>query len=262
MIDLSPRRAALGSLLGLTLMGMAAGPTLAQATGTHTGPVANHATSGKKGKKKGKGKGRPQVTVHCASVGVTCKGKPGPAGPAGPAGPTGPAGTPGTNGAIVLRARGAAAGVTLTGESGSCVSLLCGESIPVSPDIWTEGPEEDDQFLGTFTVTIPSESVCDIENSSKVLEEDRVIVTVLIDGKLEGIAELEGETSEVTLNTSIIFNLGIEAEEAAAEGFGEGFFMGNGTNQAHVLSVQGEDECEGSVHAKVSNMAIDVLGTV
>jgi hypothetical protein len=252
MIDLSPRRAVLGPLLGLTLTGLALAPPIAQAAEHHHGPVAHHAK-----RKKGKKKGGTQVIVHCASVGVSCKGTPGPAGPQGPAGTPG---APGANGAnVVLRARGLTS-TEVSAESSGCGSIICGAGIAVSPDSWVEGPEEDDQLVGSATVTIPSEAACGAEESSKVVP-DRVALIAEVDGKLEGITEVEGSTTETTVSAEIVFDLGVEALEAAQEGFGVGFFIGNGSNQTHVLTVQGEDDCKTAVHATVSNLAIDVLGT-
>ena len=250
MTHLSPHRA-LGPLLGVALMGLTVGPALAQASGRHNGPVAHHAK-----RKKGK-KGGTRVTVHCASVGVSCKGTPGPAGPQGPAGAPG---APGANGSIVvLRARGGA--TPLSAAPGSCASLFCGSNIPLNPDVWTQGANEDDQFVGTVTLQIPSEVACGIEESSKKLEPDRIIMTVLVDGKIEGLVELEGQTGESTVTTGVIFDLGIEGAQAAAEGIGPGFLLGGSTSQTHILTVQGADECVTASHATVSNLAIDVLGT-
>jgi hypothetical protein len=252
MIVLSSRRAVLGPLLGLALAGLSLTPALAQAAGPNHGPAAHQAK-----KKKGKKKGGQQVIVHCASVGVTCKGKPGPAGPQGPAGTPG---APGANGAnVVLRARGGAS-TEVAAESTGCGEILCGGSIAVSPDSWVEGPEEDDQLVGSVTITIPSEAACGAEESGK-LTADQVVLVAQVDGKVDGITEVEGNTAETTVSTEIVFDLGVEALEAAEEGFGTGFFLGNGSNQTHVLTVEGEDECKTAVHATVSNLAIDVLGT-
>ncbi len=253
MIVLSSRRAVLGPLLGFALAGLSLTPALAQAAGNH-GPVAHHA---KAKKRKNKKKNGTQVIVHCASVGVSCKGKPGPTGPQGPAGAPG---APGANGAnVVLRARGAAS-TPVPAESTSCGQIICGGSIAVSPNSWVEGPEEDNQLLGSVTITIPSEAACGAEESGK-LTADQVVLAAQVDGKLEGITEVEGSTAETTLSTQIVFDLGVEALEAAEEGFGTGFFLGNGSSQTHVLTVQGEDDCKTAVHATVSNLAIDVLGT-
>jgi hypothetical protein len=253
MIAFSSRRTVLGPLLGLALAGLSLSPALAQAASASHRPGAHQA---KKKKGKSKKKTGQQVIVHCASVGVTCKGT---AGPAGPAGATGPQGTPGANGAnVVLRARGTTS--TVSAESTSCGEIFCGSSIPLSPNSWTEGPEEDDQLLGTVTITIPSEAACGDEEGGK-LEDDEVILAAQVDGKLEGITEVEGSTAETTVSTEIVFDLGVEALEAAEEGFGTGFFMGNGTSQTHVLTAEGEDGCQTAVHATVSNLAIDVLGT-
>jgi hypothetical protein len=254
MINLSPRRLMLGSLLGLALAGVSLTPALAQAAhGTH-GPLAHHA---KAKKRKSKNKGGTQVIVHCASVGVTCKGTPGPTGPQGPAGTPG---APGANGAnVVLRARGVAA-TEVSAESSGCGTIICGGSIAVSPDSWVEGPEEDDQLVGSVTITIPSETECGAEESSK-LTPDQVILTAEVDGKLDGITEVEGSAAGTTVSTEVVFDLGVEALEAAQEGFGTGFFIGNGSSQTHVLTVEGEDQCKTAVHATVNNLAIDVLGT-
>ncbi|HEY3829686.1 MAG TPA: hypothetical protein VGL57_10870 [Solirubrobacteraceae bacterium] len=250
MIHLSPRRA-LGPLLGVALLGLSVGPALAQGAGGRHEPVAHHAK-----KKKSKKKSGTQVTVRCASVAVTCKGTTGPQGPSGPIGPVGPAGAPGAT--VVLRARGTAA--TLAAAPGSCGEIFCGGSIAVTPDLWTEGAEEDDQLIGTLTATIPSTAECGYEESSTP-HTDEVILTVLVDGKLDGIAELEGGSSESTVTAPIAFDLGIEAAEAAQEGFGTGFLMSNGTSQTHVLTVQGSDRCTTVHHATISSLAIDVLGT-
>jgi hypothetical protein len=250
MIDLSPRRAALGALLGLSLTSLALAPALAQARDGRHAPVAHHA------RKKGKKKGGPQVIVHCASIGVTCKGTPGPAGPQGPAGTPG---APGVNGAsVTLRARGG--GVQLPGKSSSCGSLICGESIPVTPNVWTQGASEDNQFVDTATIQIPSEVACGNEESSK-LAPDEVILVVEIDGKIEGLTEVKGGSGESTVVAPIVFDLGIESLEGASEGIGPGFFLGSGTSQTHVMTVLGEDYCATAAHAKVTSLAIDVLGT-
>lgn len=253
MIHLSPHRA-LGPLLAVALMGLIGGPALAQAAGGHHGPVAHHST-----KKKNKKKGGAQVIVHCASVGVSCKGRPGPAGPQGPAGTPGAPGTPGANGAsIILRARGG--GIQLPTESSSCGEIFCGGNIPLNPDIWTQGAGEDDQFVGTATVQIPSEAACGYEESS-TKKPDRIILIASVDGKIEGLSELEGQTGETTATADIAFDLGIEALEGASEGIGPGFLLGGEASQSHILTVEGEDACVTSSHATISSLAIDVLGT-
>jgi hypothetical protein len=251
MIDLSPRRVALGALLGLGLTSLTVAPALAQAADGSHGPVAHHAR-----KKKGKKKGGPQVIVHCASVGVTCKGTPGPAGPQGPAGTPGAAGVNGAT--VILRARGG--GVQLPGKSSSCGSLICGENIPLTPNIWTQGATEDNQFVGSATIQVPSETACGYEESSK-LKPDQVILVAEIDGKIEGLTEIEGGSGETTVVAPIVFDLGIESLEGASEGIGPGFFLGSGASQTHVLTVLGEDACATAAHAKVTSLAIDVLGT-
>jgi hypothetical protein len=255
MIAFSSRRAVLGPLLGLALAGLSLTPALAQATNGSHRPGAHQAK--KKKKSKSKKKGGQQVIVHCASVGVTCKGTPGPTGPTGP---TGLQGTPGANGAnVVLRARGMAS-TEVSAESSSCGTIICGSSIPLSASSWIEGPEEDDQLVGSVTITLPGETACGAEEGG-TLEDDKAILAAEVDGKLEGITEVGGSTAETTVSSEIVFDLGIEALEAAEEGFGTGFFMGSGTSQTHVLTVEAEDECKTAVHATVSNLAIDVLGT-
>jgi hypothetical protein len=247
-------RRALGPLLGVALLGLTVGPALAQAAGKHHEPLAHHSN-----KKKTKKKGGTQVIVHCASVGVSCKGRPGPAGPQGPAGAPGAPGAPGANGAVViLRARGG--GTQLPAMSSSCGEIFCGGSIPLNPDIWTQGAGEDDQFIGTATVQIPSEEACGAEESS-TKKPDRIILIASVDGKIEGLSELEGQTGATTVTADIAFDLGIEALEGASEGIGPGFLLGGEASQSHVVTVEGEDDCVTANHATVSSLSIDVLGT-
>jgi hypothetical protein len=246
-------------------------PVGALASHGHSGAKAHRAKS----KRKAKGHKGSSVTVKCASVTVTCKGTPGPAGPQGPAGPAGAPGAAGINGAnVVLRARevGAVSAELTEARKKECEAEkpelpICGARVPLSQTSWTEGAGEDDQFIGSVTASIPSQAACKRENSKKELESDELVVFVEVDNKLEALSEVSGEKSAKTLDVPIDFDFAvlIALEGGGSPGVGTGFFLGNGTPQPHTLQVQAVDDCPdeaGVTHASISNLAIDVLGTM
>jgi hypothetical protein len=260
MLDLSPRRAVLGSLLGFALMGLTFGPALAQASHGHHRSVAHHAK-----KKKSKSKGGTKVTVRCASVGVSCKGRPGPAGATGPAGLNG---APGQNGLDGVRtvARITTTGATTTSPEASCslIPVLTCPLVPLNGASWTEGPSEDDQFYGQVTVSLPSQEGCGFKKPETTVA--RVEGIVEVDGKIEGITEVKGQEASATQQTiPIIFNLAFATVEESGSPesalLGTGFFMGNGASQPHTLSFFAIDNCVGGVHPVLNSAVIDVFGT-
>lgn len=209
----------------------------------------------KKSKKKPKKKPPTPVIVKCASVTVTCKGTPGATGPQGPTGLNGANGS-----AVVLRARGAG-----TVEAGpeklppGCESYGCveGQNVPLSPSTWTEGPTEDDQMLGSLTLSVPSEAECNAGT------KPMVFVIPVVDGIAEGLIGAEGGTTAVTLTPSLFaqsyFKLELEEAEPGIA-FGTGFFLADGESHAHTVTVKVFDNCV-TKHATVSNVAIDVLAS-
>jgi hypothetical protein len=211
----------------------------------------------KKSKKKPKKKPATTVIVKCASVTVTCKGTPGATGPQGPAGANGANGS-----AVVLRARSTGS-VAAIEETSGCSSILCvgGQNVPVNPSTWTQGPTEDDQMIGSITVSVPSEADCGAEDtSSKTLEAGRAEILVSVDGLIEGLAVGVGGTGPTTINTAIVFDLGIIDIEDPSGEVGSGFFIGNGGNQTHTVAVRAVDSCK-KAQATISNVAVDVLAS-
>lgn len=261
-------RAGLGAAaLALALAGLTL-PASTLAAHGHSGSEAHRAKA--KGKKK-KGSKGVTVKVKCASVKVTCKGRPGPAGPQGPAGPAGAPGAPGVNGSnVVLRSEQVSPveakrteALIDQCEAQKTAALACGVPVAMAPASWTEAANEDDQLVGDVTITIPSEASCKRENSKKEPEPDEAFVFVSTDDQVEGLAALRGASAQTTVTTPIAFDLAIFAL-ANVEGtrFGTGFFLGNGSSQLHNLSVGAWDECpETGAHATVSNATVDVLGT-
>jgi hypothetical protein len=242
-------------------LGMLAAPASAVAAGQHN--AGAHAAKAKGKKKKPKKKSTTIVLVKCASVTVTCKGTPGAAGPQG---------APGVNGAngssIVLRAR--SAGSTTVGKIAappgcdSFVTCFVGQSVPVSPSTWTEGPTEDDQLIGgPVTVALPSDAACGAEENAtkKEPETPEADVLVSVDGLLEGVTEAKGGTAAVTKNVALGLNLSFfEIEGEGSSEYGSGAFVGNGASQSHTLVVSAFDNCN-DAHAAISNVAIDVLAS-
>jgi hypothetical protein len=227
--------------------------------------AGHHDASAHKAKAKGKGKKKPKkkssttVIVKCASVTVTCKGTP------GATGPQGPAGVNGTNGSsVVLRARGAGSvAASKEEESPGCESFTCigGANVPVSPSTWTQGPTEDDQLIGSTTISLPSEAECAAEDTStKTLEDPESFVILTVNGNIEGFAIAGTGTNARTVNVSFSSALLIEIEEEEGGEVGTGFFLGNGSSQAHTMVVKAIDNCK-ATQVTVSNVAIDVLAS-
>jgi hypothetical protein len=259
MLDLSLRRAALGSLLGLASIGLA-GPALAQAAHTRHQAVAHHA----KTKKKKKSKGGTRVTVHCASIGVTCKGRPGPAGATGPAGMNGAAGLNGLDGSRIIDRISTTGATNSTPETSCTLTLLATcPAVPISGGSWTEGPTEDNQFYGEVTMSLPDQEVCGYKKGESLPTAE---VIVEIDGKIEGLTELRGQETSSTVSTiPILFNLAYFDIESAGSAesalIGTGFFMGNGASQPHAVTLLALDDCKGGVRPVLNSAAIDVFGT-
>ena len=202
------------------------------------------------------------MIVKCASITVTCKGTP------GPAGPQGAPGTNGTNGStVVLRARGTVPSVAAGKESipPGCMSFTCleGANVPVSPNTWTEGSTEDDQMIGSATISLPSNTACGDENSKKEFEDAFVYLIASVNGTVEGLTAAGGSTTARTSTVSLFGPsiLRFEFEEEEGGSLGTGFFIGNGSSQSHAITVEAIDNCPGTP-VTVSNVAIDVLGSV
>ncbi len=265
MIARISARAGVSGLLCVFALGALTLPAGALASHGHKGAKAHRAKAKKKASKG------TSVTVKCASVGVTCKGKPGPTGPQGlqgPAGPAGAPGAPGVNGAsVAARSRNTGPIAAISGEASpqrksECeveAVLLCAAKVPLSPGSWTEGALEDDQLIGSITVAFPSELACGYEESSK-LEPDRLTAYVEVDKVIVGLAVPEGSTSPVTVTRPIILELGILGADEEEE-IGPSFFLGDGSSQVHTIGAQVGDECKNSSHAVVTSLAVDVLGT-
>ncbi len=233
--------------------------------------AGHHDAGAHKARAKGKGKKKPKkksttVIVKCASVTVTCKGTP------GPSGPQGSAGTNGTNGsAVVLRARGAGPAGTEKVPPG-CMSFICieGGNVPISPSTWTEAPNEDDQMIGTLTLTLPGSKECGDENSKKEFEDAGVFAIASVGNAIEGILEAKGSTTPRTVTTSLVgptfFRIELEDEELEKGELGEfgelgtGFFIGDASSHTRTITLKAIDNCL-STHVTVSNAAIDVLAS-
>jgi hypothetical protein len=240
-------------------LGMLAVPASAVAAGHHDAKA--HGTKAK-GKKKKPKKKTTIVLVKCASVTVTCKGTPGPAGPQG---------APGVNGARGSCVGGGARspGPVLTTEEKAppgCESLSCleGANVPLSPSSWTEAPTEDDQLIGTATFSMPSETECKEEESSKLVPAE-VYAIVTVDGTLEGIVGAYGATNAETVTVSLfgtsIFRFEFEEELVkSGESVGNGVFVGSGSSQSHAVALKVFDGCPGTP-VTVSSAAVDVLAS-
>ena len=256
MLVYSLRRAALGSLLGVAAIGLGASPALAQSGHGHHPAIAHHAK-----KKKSKGSTGPKVTVHCASIGVSCKGTPGPKGATGPAGTNGAAGLNGLDGARIV-ARVSSAGASSTAPETSCTSIIICPLVPLNGASWTEGPTEDDQFYGLMTVSLPSQEECGYKKGETTYAT--VISYVEVDGKIEGVAEIKGEENATQKTLPIFFNIGfIELESSGSSEtalFGTGFLMSNGASQPHTMTLLAVDNCKGGTHPVLNSVAIDVFG--
>ncbi|HEX4109140.1 MAG TPA: collagen-like protein [Solirubrobacteraceae bacterium] len=224
---------------------------------------AHHATtSSKKKKKKSKSK-KTKVVVHCASTKVTCKGKTGAQGPAGATGAqgnTGAAGAPGAN--IVLQSN--LVGATAAGHPMTCPvseDELCGAVAAMNPGSWTQGANEDDSFIGSATVNLPTQTVCGLTGS----DSPRGIVTVWVDGLLAGIAQAEATSAAASTTTVALAPAGILASELGGVGVAPGFWMSTGSPQSHSLQLQISDNCtsvSATGGATLTSARVDVLGTV
>jgi len=246
-------------VLCLFALGALTLPASAVAAGNHNA----HAHGAKaKGKKKKKKKPTTTVIVKCASVTVTCKGTPGATGPQGPAGANGTSGS-----AVVFRARGigstAASKETYAPGCDTYLTCVGGANVPLSPSpaTWTQGPTEDDQMIGTITISLPNNTECAAEEDTYTKEPDdtyaEVIVTV--NGVVQGFAYGEAYKTAHTVSAPIFGASIFYFDEDEGE-YGAGFFIGNGSDQTHTVAITVADNCT-ATPVTVSNAAVDVLAS-